>query len=1787
MLNKVYIHNIVTYKYIALKRRIAIYIIKAYFLTLQVLPKFLKRAMILKLGGQGLGGMEYMKNTLYVKTLAVAIAVAFLFMAGNGLGNSGQSDGTFEAANITDILRGNSLDTVKISDKLDTVPNLAPPIGEPQSIQFDESFEDDILGNVSDDPPWLTTESTSTSYGNWGSDGFEFDVVGQNPNANWTTVDGSTVKADWGVQDFEAYAPPGTPIPADAFAGSYGQFYNIGGTLVSSATVGTPPGTVMSGSLTPGALSADLTGGAAASYFGPASDFGSSTTEGYLGGWFNMKQLTANYVVQIMAYDLDAAGGLGDSAVVAAFYPSGTPLAGRYAHWPGGGGVLITGPTWTANTWHEVFIHYNVGTQTYSLWIDGTEYVAGSAFNAVCTKVDGFIVYATANTGVRVDNMMVGHPPAGGAHVVDVSNAWSFSGSGGAQSVYLDQNNYAGEQASVSTKFPSPYAFGEFAGVSWAVRTSNTVANTNGATFLIQDYNDRTLMGVRFSGGQIQYNNGGTWTNLMPFAANTEYWFDMYMNCLTKTYMGIDIDFVPYLAGGENLVNRGAGVAGLRVEGTVSTQSEIYFDDVERWGDLQDGSVRITQDDAHSGIQSVRMWEGGGDTACDMGAYMGGDLAKYGEFWFWFYGDGTLGGGSIYLLDTTQTFIITIISIGSDLTAANIPHPGEISWIDGNGAGGGWVVDGPTFTEGAWNNISIKYDIGAGTYEAFWNGVSQGTYGIMESGALDAGIVFFFGEGPAAPTDWYFDDIGLWVDDIPATPQNLRVYMPPPIPSTENWYTVDQDNAVQGTVTNTYTNVDEITPLDGLTEDILEFLPAGGSGDTYPNAIDPTDTTTEAITEIQTDNAAGASPSVVVVGDGWYTVDKGFIMFMDGFDISAFSGLVTAATLEVQFSVEAGYAGVNAVQWALDGGVLATTGIVPIDGNVDRIATYNLFAQGVDTLAEINTLDIAYTNDDPGGPDAVSFDYVKISITTSGTYSLEHRWRTVNVPAGADAMKLQITARTSAAADDSFTFGYSTVLGGPYTGVLTVNSATMANYEVAIPTSLTGQFYINVVDDNTGDAVQQDSIIVDAITIYWQQVIGMTTATEVATADNPNLGTVVGTFALTVPPADATAQQITEVAGGGSATLLTEGFEGGVVPPAGWMEIDQDGDGNDWMVATAPGQSAQAGTYSAMSESWNGVPFTPDNYLITPLIDMSAWSGGTLTWWDATQDPAWPSEHYLVKVSTTGTAVGDFTATISDITLTTDAWTLRTASLDAFGGQQIYIAWEHCLCTDWYQMKIDTVQVDVSAAGNYINHVWTMENMPANSLSRTLSVTARTSAGADDTFNIGWSKNPLGPFTPVISVNTAAYQTYTFGMNPDYAGPMYIRATDANPADTTADTLFIDALWIDDLISPVNTTVNVLWDLSTDDGGGQNDVTQYNVYFSDAATAGTELGPFNYLDSVPAGTNVYRHYGEASDFVDNIWYIVTAEDSYSESWSTGRATKFNVAPDAQNVLVNGATFVDVDAGTFVTLTADIYDDSSTWEDVLKMDGAEWYADADPGEGLGNPLTGDGLFDTTLESFMTSVDTTGWTAGTHQIYVRGHEYGPGNTGTGWGPVSIAVLINITVPIPYDIDLTGRVAGDWAFVSFPIAISGNIETILDDPATDWDVAKWFDGSSQRWMTYRKGATTNTFTNIDNQMGVWVHLTIVVGDKLTTGLGGNFPASQVQINLYAGWNMVGYPSQTPMAANLALAGTGATIISVYIPATPYIQDFTDLSLVTMDNGNAYWVFVPAGITWDVPFP
>ena len=115
------------------------------------------------------------------------------------------------------------------------------------------------------------------------------------------------------------------------------------------------------------------------------------------------------------------------------------------------------------------------------------------------------------------------------------------------------------------------------------------------------------------------------------------------------------------------------------------------------------------------------------------------------------------------------------------------------------------------------------------------------------------------------------------------------------------------------------------------------------------------------------------------------TVDQGNTLFMDGFDVSVIpnGSTITGAVLHVEWGVQGGYGGGRSVEWAFDAGGMNPTAIIPSDLGVwSGDQTVDLFVSGVDTKAEIGSLDVQFFNDDPGGAaDAVNFDYIIIEVT--------------------------------------------------------------------------------------------------------------------------------------------------------------------------------------------------------------------------------------------------------------------------------------------------------------------------------------------------------------------------------------------------------------------------------------------------------------------------------------------------------------------------------------------------------------------------------------------------------------------------------------------------------------------------------------------------------------------------------------------------------------------------------------------------------------------------------------
>ena len=180
----------------------------------------------------------------------------------------------------------------------------------------------------------------------------------------------------------------------------------------------------------------------------------------------------------------------------------------------------------------------------------------------------------------------------------------------------------------------------------------------------------------------------------------------------------------------------------------------------------------------------------------------------------------------------------------------------------------------------------------------------------------------------------------------------------------------------------------------------------------------------------------------------------------------------------------------------------------------------------------------------------------------------------------------------------------------------------------------------------------------------------------------------------------------------GYAGYSFEGFEGASFPPDGWLIVDADGDGYNWIQYTVS-NAAHTGSYCAASASYineskaanmqqrvnasgNRGALTPNNWLITPRLAIP--DDGIISWWVASQDPSWPQEKYSVKLSTTTNAISSFTVPLFTETLQDGDWHYRQIDLSAYAGQEVYIAFQHHDSTDWFMMKIDDVLLPPLAA---------------------------------------------------------------------------------------------------------------------------------------------------------------------------------------------------------------------------------------------------------------------------------------------------------------------------------------------------------------------------------------------------------------------------------------------------------------------------------------------------------
>ena len=150
-----------------------------------------------------------------------------------------------------------------------------------------------------------------------------------------------------------------------------------------------------------------------------------------------------------------------------------------------------------------------------------------------------------------------------------------------------------------------------------------------------------------------------------------------------------------------------------------------------------------------------------------------------------------------------------------------------------------------------------------------------------------------------------------------------------------------------------------------------------------------------------------------------------------------------------------------------------------------------------------------------------------------------------------------------------------------------------------------------------------------------------------------------------------------------------------------WTTVDSDGDGFNWSYynnasSTDGFMTAHSGeglVFSASYDKNSGAALTPDNWLISPEVDL----GGVLSFWAWGQDASYCDEVFAVFVCTgNSTDPADFVQVGSDKTAT-GKMTEYTFDLSQYAGQTGRFAIRHYKVTDMFLLNIDDVCLDNNA----------------------------------------------------------------------------------------------------------------------------------------------------------------------------------------------------------------------------------------------------------------------------------------------------------------------------------------------------------------------------------------------------------------------------------------------------------------------------------------------------------
>ena len=356
---------------------------------------------------------------------------------------------------------------------------------------------------------------------------------------------------------------------------------------------------------------------------------------------------------------------------------------------------------------------------------------------------------------------------------------------------------------------------------------------------------------------------------------------------------------------------------------------------------------------------------------------------------------------------------------------------------------------------------------------------------------------------------------------------------------------------------------------------------------------------------------------------------------------------------------------------------------------------------------------------------------------------------------------------------------------------------------------------------------------------------------------------------------------------------------------------------------------------------------------------------------------------------------------------------------------------------------------------------------------------------------------------------------------------------------------------------PPNGTAASSYDVQISADGGQSYVVEASGLSGN--TTNYSWDTTNYLNGdtyrvkiVGYGTNL-----QGADVSDENF---TIDNGPSGDWEGPVILAGSIRSDPEPVV----------AGANLTITA-IADDGTKGDSNIAD--AEFFFDTAGSNGTGTHMSAaDGNFDAVRENLTWSGAAP--SLGNHSLMVHAKD-AAGNWG-GFTSLTIHVLPGPGYNVPVHLG--------WNLISFPVTASGSIDSVLNDDVV-WDYAQWYDpqDSGDHWKTYVVGRSGNDLNDIDNTMGIWLHVTDV-GDGNLTVTGGT--PSSTPIPLHTGWNLVSFPASASAAMDAANLPDEVTKIAQYNSTATYLVTEVDTSATSFEPGKAYWLYSTADTTWTVTY-